>query len=323
VIFLLSNPLTQPLQAFLVWLNGVVETAIPLPDSISSWALAIIIVALIVKVATQPLTSKQQASMRKMQALQPKINELQKKYKDDREGLSKAQMELYKEEGVNPFGGCLPLLVQMVVLFGMWRAVMGLAGTPADPGPLMGQQFLWVPSLGLCEPSPMCGKEFSLLPVAIPLLLITMVVSQIIYQRLMTPPARSNDAQQQAMSSMMKFMPLLFAWIFIKFPAGLVLYYATFNVVGLVQQTWINRRVEQREAREAAEAEAEKKARNGKSAPARLAASDGDAGAGAVEDDGASSPTGDQADDGAAVDTQEEPIELRKSRQRKRRKKDS
>ena len=243
--FLLLEPLIKPLQTFLIWLNGLVADVVPLPSSVSSWAIAIIIVAVIVKLGTQPLTSKQQESMRKMQELQPKVNALQKKHKDDREKLSQAQMELYREEGVNPFGGCLPLVVQMVVLIGMWRAIMGLAATE-----LAKAKFLWVPSLGQCEPSPMCGQELSLLPYAVPILLITMVSSQIAYQRLMTPPTQASDPQQQAMQSMMKFMPLLFAWIFIKFPAGLVLYYAAFNLVGLVQQSWINYRVTHREDEE-------------------------------------------------------------------------
>lgn len=316
MFFLLSNPLTQPIQTFLIWLNELVASTLPLPPSISSWAIAIILVAVLVKVGTQPLTSKQQESMRKMQSMQPKINELQKKYKDDREKLSQAQMELYKEEGVNPFGGCLPLIVQMVVLFGMWRAVMGLAGSLEDPGPLMGEQFLWVPSLGLCEPSPLCGQEFSLLPFAVPILLVTMVASQIVYQRLMTPPARSNDTQQQAMASMMKFMPLLFAWIFIKFPAGIVLYYAAFNLVGLVQQTWINRRVAQREAQEAL-AESGGKSKKVADEPGEDASGDG---TGATSDGKAGSGDSEEHE---ASEEEPKPSERKKKRRRRRRKKSS
>jgi YidC/Oxa1 family membrane protein insertase len=239
--FLLSNPFTAPLQALLVWLSDM-AAKLPLPESISSYAVAILIVAVLVKVVTQPLTNQQQKSMRKMQALQPKINELQKKYKDDREKLSQAQMELYREHGVNPFGGCLPLVIQMVVLFGLWRAIYGLTTLPdGSPGPMAGERFLWVPNLAACEPSPLCGKETALLPYAIPILVILMVISQFLYQKVMTPPTQSSDPQQQTMNQMMKLMPLMFAYIFIKLPAGVVLYYATFNIVGLVQQTLINR----------------------------------------------------------------------------------
>lgn len=238
-----SNPLTRPLELILIYLNDA-AMRLPLPDSISSWAMAIVAMAVLVKLVTQPLTSRQQASMRRMQEVQPKLQELQKRYKDDREKLAQAQMELYKTEGVNPFGGCLPLIIQMVVLIGLWRAIMNLAGSAEMPGPMAGEPFLWVPDLSLCEPSPLCGAEFSMLPLAVPILLIAMVVSQMLYQRFLTPPSQSSDPQQQMMAQMTKFMPLLFAWIFIKFPAGLVLYYATFNIVGVLQfggSQWLKR----------------------------------------------------------------------------------
>jgi YidC/Oxa1 family membrane protein insertase len=240
-IFLFSNPFTEPLRQLLVWLSDL-AARLPLPDWFSPYAVAIVAVAVLVKVVTQPLMSSQQKSMRKMQQLQPQIAELQKKFKDDREKLSQAQMELYRENGVNPFGGCLPLVVQMVVLFGLWRAIMRLA-TLADgsPGPMSGERFLWIPDLAACEPSPKCHADASLLPVAIPIMIILMVISQILYQRLMTPPSQSGDAQQQAMNSTMKFMPIMFAFIFLTLPSGVVLYYTTFNIVGLVQQSLSNR----------------------------------------------------------------------------------
>ena len=128
MLFLLSNPFTRPLQILLEQLNGL-SARLPLPEWVSSWSVALVLVAILVKVVTQPLTSKQQTSMRRMQELQPRLNELQKRFKDDREKLAQAQMELYKEQGVNPFGGCMPLLIQMVVLIGLWRAIMNLAGT--------------------------------------------------------------------------------------------------------------------------------------------------------------------------------------------------
>lgn len=234
MLFLLSNPFTRPLQILLEQLNGL-SAQLPLPEWVSSWSVALVLVAILVKVVTQPLTSKQQTSMRRMQELQPRLNELQKRYKDDREKLAQAQMELYKEQGVNPFGGCLPLLIQMVVLIGLWRAIMNLAGTEKAPGIMAGARFLWIPDLSLCEPSPMCRGELALLPWAVPIMLITMVVSQMAYQHFLTPPTQSNDPQQQAMASMSKLMPLMFAYVFISFPAGLVLYYTAFNVVGLAQ----------------------------------------------------------------------------------------
>lgn len=240
--YLISNPFTAPLKALLVWLSDL-ASGLPLPPYVSRYAVAIVVVAVLVKVATQPLMSQQQKMSRKMQQLQPRINELQKKHKDDREKLSQAQMELYREYGVNPFGGCLPLVVQMAVLFGLWRAITDLTVKQPDgsPGAMVGERFLWVPDLAGCEPNPTCHAELSLLPVAVPILVVLMVISQVLYQRVMTPPSRSNDPQQQAMNQMMKFMPLMFAYIFLKLPAGVVLYYVTFNIVGLVQQSLSNR----------------------------------------------------------------------------------
>jgi YidC/Oxa1 family membrane protein insertase len=239
LFYLLSNPFTGFFQQLLLALNSLVEQYVPLPPAISSYAIAIVLVALLVKVITYPLTASQQRSMRSMQALQPKLAELQKRHKGDRDKMAQAQMELYREHGVNPFGGCMPLVVQMVVLLGLYRAVMSLS----EQGKLSGEQFLWIPDLAKCEPSPFCGAENSLLIWAIPILVILMVVSQFFYQKFMTPPTTSSDPQQQVMNTAMKLMPLFFAYFFINLPAGLVLYYAVFNFISIVQQIWLNRRL--------------------------------------------------------------------------------
>lgn len=239
MVYVLSNPFTGFFQQLLVMLNDVVARYVPLPEAISSYAVAILLVALLVKLVTYPLTATQQRSMRSMQALQPQLAELQKRHKGDREKMGQAQMELYREHGVNPFGGCMPLVVQMVVLLGLYRAVMGLA----NAGKLTGEQFLWIPDLSKCEPSPLCGAQEALLFWPIPILVILMVVSQFLYQKFLTPPSTATDPQQQAMNSAMKLMPLFFAYIFIKLPAGLVLYYAVFNFISIAQQIWLNRRL--------------------------------------------------------------------------------
>ncbi len=229
MVFALTNPLKEPLIQLMMWLNGLVA-GLGLPDAISSWAVAIILVSVVIKLLTYPLTATQTRSMRATQALQPKLQELQKRYKNDREKLSQAQMELYKEHGVNPFGGCLPLIIQMVVLFGMYSAIRQLSTN----GLLDGQRFLWIPNLAKCEPNPLCADVASVLPIPIPILLILLVVSQFAYQKYATPP--SADAQAQAMNQSMKLMPIFFAFIFAKLAAGLVLYYAMFNVASVAQQ---------------------------------------------------------------------------------------
>ncbi len=239
-MFGLSNPLTEPLVRILEILNGA-AASLPLPSAISSYAVAIVLIAVIIKLLTYPLTAAQMRSTRGMQELQPKLKELQKKHKDDREGLASAQMELYREHGINPLGGCLPLIVQLFVLFGLYSAIRQLS----DSGVLDGHRFLWIGSLGECEASPLCtdvGANGLMLPgteIGIPVLLIVLVASQFAYQKFATPP--STDAQSQAMSQTMKFMPLFFAFIFARLASGLVLYYTVFNLVTVGQQAFMAR----------------------------------------------------------------------------------
>ncbi|MCB0217505.1 MAG: membrane protein insertase YidC [Caldilineae bacterium] len=235
MIYLLSNPVTPVMERALIILHDLFA-GLSLPAIVSPYALAIIVIAVAVKLVTYPLTATQQRSMQGMQAIQPKMKALQEEHKDDREALAQKQMELYKEHGVNPLGGCLPLIIQMVVLFGLYRAVMNLATGTANGPSMDGERFLWIPNLAACEPSPVCGTDTSVLPFAIPILVIVMVISQVFYQRMMTPPTSSNDPQAQAMASTMKMMPFIFAFIFLKLPSGLVLYYTLFNIVSVIQQ---------------------------------------------------------------------------------------
>ena len=113
-----------------------------------SFGFAIILFTLVIKLVTLPLTLQQLRASKAMQALQPQIQELQKKYKGDREKLSQAQMELYKQAGVSPLGGCLPTLIQLPVWFALYRALFNLAQTG-----VLKEGFLWIPSLA--EPKDM------------------------------------------------------------------------------------------------------------------------------------------------------------------------
>lgn len=184
-----------------------------------SYGIAIIVFAVIVKVVTFPLMLQQLRSSRAMQELQPKLKELEKKYKRDRERLSQEQMKLYKEAGVNPLGGCLPLLIQLPILWGLYRALLNLSQTPEFQQP-----FLWLEDLSQPEGVPY-------------ILIIIMVISQWVYQRMTTPP--TTDPQQKSMNQMMQFMPLFFAFLFINFPAGLVLYWVVQNLAGIVLQFFV------------------------------------------------------------------------------------
>jgi len=204
-----------------------------------SYGFAIIFFTLIIRLVTLPLTLKQLQSSKVMQELQPKLQELQKKYKDDKQKLSQEQMKLYQEAGVNPLGGCLPMLIQFPVWIGLYQALMNLAHT----GQLAEARFLWIPSLA--EPtsadwllrSPL---QWDLGYVAAYLVLpILTVISQIAIQKMMTPPTQTQDPQQSAMNQMMMLMPLMFGFFAIQVPSGLTLYWVVSNLFGIVQQYFI------------------------------------------------------------------------------------
>jgi YidC/Oxa1 family membrane protein insertase len=227
-----QNPLVPPLERMLQWLNETIAPINPIPEVIGSFAIALIVVAVLVKIVTYPLSLAQMRSMRNMQALQPKMAELQEKHKGDKAQLSQAQMELYKEQGVNPFGGCLPLIITMVVLFSMIGAVRALKPE------MEGQPFFWIPNIADCEANPGCH---GFIPHGLPILVLVMVLSQFLYQKYMTPP--TADPSAQTLNASMKFMPIIFGFFFITLPAGMVLYYLVFNVVSLGQQLIINRQL--------------------------------------------------------------------------------
>ena len=197
-----------------------------------SFGFAIILFTLAIKLLTLPLTFQQLKASRAMQLMQPEIQKLQKKYKDNREALSKAQMELYKQAGVNPLAGCLPTLIQMPVWFALYQALRQLA----DQGNL-NQGFLWIPSLAepkdlswLAFPPPQ-GWAYAAGLLVLPILT---VVTQIVVQKMMTPT--SGDSQQAMMNNMMTFMPIMFGFFALQVPQGLVLYWVTSNLFSMVQQ---------------------------------------------------------------------------------------
>jgi YidC/Oxa1 family membrane protein insertase len=232
--YALSNPVTGILQRILVQLFHLFER-MHLPDEISPYVPALVVMAFLVKAITLPLTIMQQRSMQGMQALQPKFKLLQEQYKDDRETLAQKQMELYREHKVNPLGGCLPLIIQMVVFFGLFGAFGELAKVTASPS-LVGEPFYWIPSLAVCEPNPFCPQAKVM---AVPFLAIILFFTQLAFQRMMTPPTQSDDPQARAMATSMKILPFIFAYFSLTFYAGMSLYYIVFNLLSLVQQKWI------------------------------------------------------------------------------------
>jgi YidC/Oxa1 family membrane protein insertase len=227
-----------PLTESIVFLNQVIKNAgIPY-----SYGFAIILLTLIIKAVTLPLTMMQLRSMKATQELQPKLQELQRKFGKDRERLAQAQMEMYKEAGVNPLGGCLPLLIQMPILFGLYAALYRLAGLKL----LTGQQFLFIPDLSF--PTPTSGIDWIMryfnegqygTLVAYFILPVIFLISQIVMQKMSQTTPPSGDPQQALTGQMMTFMPIMFAYFTLTLPSGLSLYWVTSNVLQIVQQYFV------------------------------------------------------------------------------------
>ena len=202
-----------------------------------SFGFAIILFTLVIKLVTLPLTLQQLRASKAMQDLQPELQELQKKYKGDREKMSQAQMELYKQAGVNPLGGCLPMLVQLPIWFALYRALFSLA----QQG-VLDEGFFWIPTLA--EPTnlswlwplpPSVGWATAAAFMVLPILT---VISQVIVQKMMTPS--NPDPQQASMNQMMTLMPLMFGFFALQVPQGLSLYWVTSNIFSVVQQYFVS-----------------------------------------------------------------------------------
>jgi len=203
--------------------------------------LAIVVFTILVRVATYPLTMKQQRSAKAMQAVGPELKKIQEKYKNDREKAAQAQWALYKEYGVNPLAGCLPLLVQLPILMGLYQAIVkSLAATPMEL--LDMSRRLWVPDLANQVP---LANKFLWLNLATPdplyILPILVVVTTWLQQKLLMPPTSAprpgEKPDQAAMMSrqMAIIMPLMFGIFALSFASGLSIYFIGSNLIGIGQ----------------------------------------------------------------------------------------
>ena len=191
---------------------------------VGNYGIAIIIVTVLMRIIIFPLTLKQEKSMKKMRELQPKLEKIKEKYKDNPQEYQQKTAELYRESGVNPLGGCLPLLIQMPVFVALYWAFSGNA-IPADA------KFLW---FTLKQPDRlfMIGNfAFNLLP-------ILNVGVTYIQQKIMTSATSGQESNQQ-MQTMLYMMPLMMLFIFYKMPSGVTLYYLVSGALSLVQQYFI------------------------------------------------------------------------------------
>ena len=208
--------------------KGVLYALKSMHGFIPNYGFVLIVFAFLIKLIVYPLTKKSYQSMSAMQAVAPEINELKEKYKSNPTKLNQATMELYKKRGVNPLGGCLPMLLQMPLLFALFQVFRTTIELRAEP-------FIWwitdlsSPDTVLLLPFkiPIYGSHVAILPVL-------MVVSMFVQQRMM-----SGAAQQPQQKTMQYFMTAFFFLMFNGFPSGLNLYYTLFNVLTIAQQKLI------------------------------------------------------------------------------------
>lgn len=213
-----------------------------------NFGLAIIVFTIVVRLITYPLTAQQMKSTQAMQDMQKskKWQDMQKKYKDNREKLAQEQMKLYKEMGVNPFGSCLPTLIQFPVIIGLYQAIIrALAVTPIqlldlsrhvypfiDVSALipLNNRFLWM-DLSLPE------KDFGLAiaGVGVPILAILVVITSYLQTKLMTPPTATGDQGAQMSKAMNLYMPLFMGYLAYTFSSGLALYFVASNLIAVLQ----------------------------------------------------------------------------------------
>ncbi|QUC05484.1 membrane protein insertase YidC [Aggregatibacter sp. oral taxon 513] len=188
---------------------------------VHNWGVAIICVTLVVKAILYPLTKAQYTSMAKMRMLQPKLQEMRERFGEDRQRMSQEMMKLYKDEKVNPLGGCLPLLLQMPIFIALYWTFMEAVELRHAPF------FGWIQDLSAQDP-------YYILP-------ILMGASMFLLQK-MSPTPVADPMQQKIMN----FMPLIFMVFFLWFPAGLVLYWLVSNLITIIQQQLIYRGLEKK-----------------------------------------------------------------------------
>jgi YidC/Oxa1 family membrane protein insertase len=205
--------IAQPLFKALSWAHSVT----------GNWGVAILLVTLALKLIFYPLSEASGKSMAKMRALQPRIKNIQEQYKDDKEKLGRATMELYQREKVNPVSGCLPMIIQIPVFFAFYWVLVESVEMRQAPF------ALWLNDLSSPDP-------YFILP-------ILMAGAMFVQQRL---NPTSPDPMQ---AKVMMFMPIVMSALFIFLPSGLVLYYVTNTALGVLQQWNINRRISAASAR--------------------------------------------------------------------------
>lgn len=211
------NFIAHLLLSLLMFLYGIVR----------NWGVAIILFSLAIYFALFPLSLKQFKSMRQMQAIQPLLEKLREKYKDDQQRFAREQMALFKEHNINPLGGCLPLLLQIPIFITLYQVLTRTVS-------LKGAGFLWMKDLSLPDrlfilpiSLPLIGNEINILPAI-------MSAGMVFQQKFTSMPQTGQAAEQQKI--MMFFMPIMMFFIFYKIPAGVNLYWVMNSILMMAFQ---------------------------------------------------------------------------------------
>jgi YidC/Oxa1 family membrane protein insertase len=232
----------------MIIVNPMINILLLIYNFVSDFGIAIILFTILIRLVTHPLMAKQIKGAAAMQEFQnsDKWKAVQKKYKDDKEKLAQEQMALYKELGISPFDSCLPMLIQLPVIFGLYQALIkALAVTPLNLLNLSTRIYPWINGsdlipldstflwMNLSQP-----ERLNIFGVGVPILTILVVITTFLQQKMMTPanPNASPTDQSAQMSKMMNiYMPLFMGYIALTLASGLAIYFVVSNLVGIGQ----------------------------------------------------------------------------------------
>lgn len=223
--------------SWLTWLENILKFILNIfYKIIPNYGVAIILLTILIKILLQPISKKSMEGTAKMSALNPKIEEIKEKYPDDPDMQNQAMQKLYQEEGVNPMGSCLPMLIQFpifIALYGLLNNNFDLRGSMFIPG--------WIPDLSVPDTIftlpfsiPLLGNQVHLLPI--------LYTISMIYSMKITQSGQSSGSQETTMKFMTYGMPIMFFFVMYNAPSGLLLYWSTVNVISIGQQIFVNKK---------------------------------------------------------------------------------
>jgi len=219
---------------------------------VNNFGISIILFTILIRLITHPLTVQQFKLTKSMQVMQedPRYKKMQEKYKNDKDKLSQEQMKFYKEFGVNPLGSCLPTVIQLPLILGLYQSVTKtMAASPLELTRLqqiiyprlldaskllpLENQFLW---MDLGQP-----ERINIFGLAIPFLAILVVATTFLQSKLIQPPSSGNDQSAMISNSMSIYMPILMGFMAYSLASGLAIYFLTSNVFGIIQYALLGR----------------------------------------------------------------------------------